>query len=261
MSLESGVHLPLPAGFMDALTIAAASGLRSRMESLDMLANNLANSATAGYKRDQEFYGLFTSDDAAGAGDAPTTTLPVIQRQWTDFSAGVLQITGNPMDVALSGSGFLAVNGPHGPLYTRNGSLQVLPSGELATADGYALQSASGGTIHVSSSQPIEISPDGSVKQGSQTLGRLAVVTFKSTDSLTKAGSACFLNSDPKNPPVAAANVEVQQGKLEGSNVPVAEAAMQLVGVMRQFEMLQKAIGVSSDMDTKTIQEVARVGS
>ncbi len=54
---------------------------------------------------------------------------------------------------------------------------------------------------------------------------------------------------------------EVQQGKLEGSNVPVAEAAMRLVGVMRQFEMLQKAIGVSSDMDTKSIQEVARVAS
>jgi flagellar basal body rod protein FlgG len=86
-------------------------------------------------------------------------------------------------------------------------------------------------------------------------------VTFKSTDSLIKAGNTCFQNSDPKNQPVAAANVEVQQGKLEGSNVPVAEAAMRLVGVMRQFEMLQKAVGVSSEMDTKTIQEVARVGS
>jgi flagellar basal body rod protein FlgG len=87
------------------------------------------------------------------------------------------------------------------------------------------------------------------------------VVNFKSTTSLTKVGSTCFQNGDPKNPPVPAANVEVQQGKLEGSNVPVAEAAMRLVGVMRQFEMLQKAIGVSSEMDTKTIQEVARVGS
>ena len=71
--------------------------------------------------------------------------------------------------------------------------------------------------------------------------------------------SACFQNSDPKNAPVPAPNVEVQQGKIEGSNVPVAEAAMRLVGVMRQFEMLQKAVGISSDMDTKTIQEVARV--
>jgi flagellar basal body rod protein FlgG len=246
---------------MDALTIAAASGLHSRMESLDLLANNLANSATAGYKRDQEFYGVFTSDDADSGGDAPNTTLPTVQRQWTDFSPGVIQTTGNPMDVAISGNGFFAVDGPNGPLYTRNGSLQVLPSGSLGTVGGYALRSAGGGAIQVSSSKPIEISTDGSVRQEGRTLGQIGVVTFKSTDSLKKAAGACFINSDAKNPPVPASNVEVQQGKLEGSNVPVAEAAMRLVGVMRQFEMLQKAVGVGSDMDTKTIQEVARVGS
>ena len=121
--------------------------------------------------------------------------------------------------------------------------------------------SLAAGTDQAASGKPIEISTDGAVRQGGQSLGQMQVVTFKSTDSLTKVGSICFRNSDPKNPPVKAANVEVQQGKLESSNVPVAEAAMRLVGVMRQFEMLQKAIGVSSDMDTKTIQEVARVGS
>jgi flagellar basal body rod protein FlgG len=246
---------------MDSLTIAAASGIRSRMQSLDLLANNLAISATSGFKRDQEFYGLFTSDDATGGADGSTSTMPVIQRQWTDFSPGVLQVTGNPLDVALSGSGFLAVNGPSGPLYTRNGNLQVLPTGELATADGYPLRSTGGDTIRVSSGQPIQIATDGTVQQGGQTMGQIAVVSFKATDSLTKMGSTCFQNSDPKNLPVAAANVEVQQGKIEGSNVPVAEAAMRLVGVMRQFEMLEKAIGISNDMDTKSIQDVARVGS
>lgn len=253
--------LSLSVTLMDALTIAAASGLRSRMESLDLLANNLANSATAGFKRDQEFYGLFTSAEASGGAETSAATLPVIQRQWTDFSQGLIQVTGNSMDVALSGAGFLAVDGHQGPLYTRNGSLQVLPSGNLATADGYPLRNTSGGAIQVSSGKPIEISRDGTVQQDGQPLGQIEVVTFKSTDSLTKMGSTCFQNSDPKNLPLKAAAVEVQQGKIEGSNVPVAEAAMRLVGVMRQFEMLQKAIGVSGDMDTKTIQEVARVGS
>jgi len=253
-------RLPIP--YMDSLTIAAVSGLRSRMQSLDLLANNLANAGTAGFKRDQEFYGLFTSDEASGAGDTAASALPTIQSQWTDFSQGDLQVTGNPMNVALSSSGFFVVKGPNGPLYTRNGSLQVLPSGALATADGYPITTASGGTIQVSPGQPIEISTDGTVKQSGKTLGQLAVVTFSSTKSLAKFGSTCFQNSDPKNKPVPASNGnDVQQGKLEGSNVPVAEAAMRLVGVMRQFEMLQKAIGVSSDMDTKTIQEVARVGS
>lgn len=259
--MDANVLLWLSVALMDALTIAAASGIRSRMQSLDLLANNLANAGTAGFKRDQEFYGLFSSDDATAGPNGSTATLPVIQRQWTDFSPGVTQVTGNALDVALSGSGFFAVNGPNGPVYTRNGNFQVLPSGELATADGYPLRSISGKTIKVSSSQPIEIATDGTVQQGGQSLGQLAVVTFKSTDSLTKMGSTCFQNGDPKNLPLAATNVEVQQGKIEGSNVPVAEAAMRLVGVMRQFEMLQKAIGVSNDMDTKSIQEVARVGS
>jgi flagellar basal-body rod protein FlgF len=247
---------------MDALTISAASGLRSRMESLDLLANNLANAATSGYKRDQEFYGLYSSDQSLDpATGGASSTLPVIERQWTDFSQGTIQVTGNPLDVALEGSGFLAVNGPAGPLYTRNGSLKILPSGDLGTSDGYRLQDVGGGTIQVTSGKPIQIEKDGTVEQDGQAIGQLTVVTFPSMASLQKMGSTCFQNTDPKIKPVSATGVEVQQGKIEGSNVPVAESAMRLVGVMRQFEMLQKAIGINGDMDAKTIQEVARVGS
>lgn len=246
---------------MDNLTIAAASGLRSRMQSLDLLANNLANSATSGFKRDQEFYSLFSSADSEAADGQPDSTMPVIERQWTDFSPGTIQVTGNPLDIALSGNGFLAVNGPSGQLYTRNGSLQVLASGDLATSDGYPLRTTTGATIKTALGKSIEITTDGTVQQGGQPIGQLQVVSFKSTASLQKMNNACFQNSDPKNPAVPVTDAEVQQGKLEGSNVPVAEGAMRLVAVMRQFEMLQKAIGISGEMDTKTIQEVARVGS
>jgi flagellar basal-body rod protein FlgG len=137
----------------------------------------------------------------------------------------------------------------------------VLSSGALASSGGYTLRSTSGGTIQVAGRQPITITSDGTVQQSGQAIGQIQIVNFKSTNSLQKVGSTSFQNDDVKNPPIPAANVVVQQGKVEGSNVPVAEAAMRLVGVMRQFEMLQKAIGVSNDMDTKTIQEVARVGS
>jgi flagellar basal-body rod protein FlgF len=247
---------------MDALTISAASGMLSRMQSLDLLANNLANSATSGYKRDQEFYGLYSSDQSLDpATGGASSTLPVIQRQWTDFSQGALQVTGNSLDLALSGPGFFAVNGPVGPLYTRNGSLQILPSGELATSDGYSLRNTEGKTLHVASGTPIQIDKDGTVKQDGDVLGQLAVVTFPSMAPLAKMGHISFQNTDPKNAPIPAVNFELQQGKIEGSNVPVAESAMQLVGVMRQFELLQKAIGINGEMDTKTIQEVARVGS
>src|SRR5512133_2573533 len=101
---------------MDRLTIAAASGLRTRMESLSLLANNLANAGTSGYKNDRECYNLYASSEA-GAGENANFTLPMVQRQWTDFSQGVLQPTGNPLDIALSGRGFIALNGAAGPLY------------------------------------------------------------------------------------------------------------------------------------------------
>jgi len=245
---------------MDPLAIAAVSGLRSRMQSLDLLANNIANTGTSGYKRDQEFYSLFSSEQAAGADGGEGATLPVVERQWTDFSQGTLQVTGNPKDVALDGKGFFMVNGPNGPLYTRNGSLQILPSGELAVAGKYPLQNQSGGPIRVTAGKPIQISTDGTVQQDGNTLGQIKVVNLPGTDSLQKVSDACFQDQDPNNSPVNATGVEVQQGKIEQSNVPVAGAAMRLVEVMRQFEMLQKAIGISGDMDTKAIQEVARVG-
>jgi flagellar basal body rod protein FlgG len=230
------------------------------MQSLDLLANNLANAATNGFKRDQEFYGVYSSAESENSDSSgPDSALPVIERQWTDFSPGLIQSTGNPLNVALSGSGFLTVNGPNGPLYTRNGDLQVLPSGELATAQGHTLRSTAGGTIRVAPDKSISIASDGTVSQGGQSVGQIQVVNFKSTDSLQKMGSTCFQNTDVKNVAADATDSQVQQGKIEGSNVPVAEGAMRLVGMMRQFEMLQKAIGVSNDMDAKTIQEVARV--
>ncbi len=245
---------------MDALTIAAASGLRSRMESLDLLANNLANSATSGFKRDQESYNLYASNLADDTVEGSQGfTLPVIERQWTDFSQGSLQVTGNPTDVAISGSGFLAVTGPSGPLYTRGGSLQLLPSGQLATSEGYPLRDPNGAAIQVAAGKPFEISTGGQVTQDGQTVGQIGLVGFGSTDALQKVGADCFRNTDTNNLASPASDAQLQQGKLEASNVPVAESAMRLVGVMRQFEMLQKAVGLSTEMDSKSIQEVARV--
>ncbi|HVW10338.1 MAG TPA: flagellar hook basal-body protein [Bryobacteraceae bacterium] len=247
---------------MDNLGIAAASGLQSRMTSLDMLANNLANSNTVGFKSDREFYGTFSSEDAQNGVDGGSgAALPVIEKQWTDFSPGVMESTGAPLDVAIAGKGFFVVTGPKGPLYTRAGHFKILPGGELASDSGYPVRTPSGGNITIPAGKTINITKDGQVQADGSTIGQIDVVDFKSTDSLQKTSGASFENADPKNQPTSVKDPDLQQGKLEGSNVPVAYAAMRLVGVMRQFEMLQKAVGISSDMDTKSISEVARVGS
>jgi flagellar basal-body rod protein FlgF len=251
---------------MDALTISAASGLRARMESLDMLANNLANAGTSGYKGDYESYGLYAGAEGSaalnGQGDPSRPgLLPVIERPWTDFSQGLLQSTGNSFDLALSGKGLFVVTGPSGPLYTRNGSFHMDEQGRLVSAEGYPLQTQSGTTLQLDPAKPVQVATDGSVLQGGQSVGTLQVVGIEDQGSLAKVGHSYFRMLDPAAKPKAASGVQVYQGKLENSNVSPAESAVRLVSVMRQFEMLQRAVSLSTEMNRKAVEEVARVGS
>jgi len=246
---------------MDPLTATAAAGLRSRMESLDLLANNLANAGASGYKSDREFYGVYRAAEA----DASDPVMPNIERHWTDYSQGALTETGNPLDVALSGKGFFAVDGPGGPLYTRNGSFRVTAAGRLAIEDGYPVRAAAGtapnNVFTLEAGKRIEISPDGAVRQEGQLIGRLEVVDFTSTAGLNKQGRSYFRNLDPKTQPAPAASATVEQGKLEASNTGSAESAVRLVSVMRHFEMLQRAVTLGGEMNRRAVEEVARVGS
>ena len=248
---------------MDPLSITAASGMRARFESLELLANNIANASTGGYKSDREFYGLYTSADATapetdGTGASPDT-LPNIEKHWTDYSQGAIHNTDNPLDFGLSGRGFFAVNGPSGTLYTRNGNFSVSSTGELVTTDGYPVRTRSGGTITAKpNSEPIQVQRDGTVNQDGQSLGQLQVDTFDEPTDLNKRGLNYFYRLDPSKS-VEASKAEVLQGKLENSNAGPAEGAVRLVSVMRQFEMLQKAMNIGADMNRHAIEEVAKV--
>jgi flagellar basal body rod protein FlgG len=248
---------------MDALTIAAASGLRARMESLELLANNIANQASPGFKADREFYNLYISPEAladARAGVVPLPeTLPVIERQWTDFSQGTLTPTGNPLHVALSGRGFFTVAGPSGPLYTRNGSFRVSPDGRLETQEGYAVADPAGQPIRMDAASPVEMTASGEILQGGQVVARLGIVDFQQPSELVKQSGTYFRMDDP-SPQMRAAEATIHQGKLESANVTAAEGAVRLVSVLRQFEMLQKAVTIGGEMNRRA-EDVARVGS
>lgn len=243
---------------MDQINVLAASGLRARMQSLDLLANNIANTSTAGYKGDGEFYTLFASEAASGNPADPAATMPMIERQWTDFGQGLLEPTNNSLDFALAGKGFFVAKGPSGPLYTRNGGFHVSTNGTLVTADGYSLLDQNGEPIKAEPSQPVEVALDGSIHQRGQLVGQFKLVNFKDPSVLTKQGNAYFKNNSDQKP-VDATDTQVHQGKIEDSNISPAQGAVRLVNVMRQFEMMQKAISISSEMSRKVIDEVAKV--
>lgn len=244
---------------MDALTAAAASGMRARMESLDMLANNLANAGATGYKADREFYALYTdaeAADAAGAGLSPLASAhPLIDRPWTDLSQGTLQQTDNPLDLALAGPGYFGVDTPSGPRYTRNGSFRLSPAGEIVTAEGYQVRVRGGGPMRLNPSLPIQFGEDASVRQQGVLAGQLELTEFSGPEVLRKQGNSYFQSAAAGTP---AAATRVHQGRLESSNVAPAQSAVRLVAIMRQFDMLQRAITLGGDMNRKAVEEVAK---
>ncbi|MDQ1473609.1 MAG: flagellar basal-body rod protein FlgF [Bryobacterales bacterium] len=244
---------------MDAISISAASGMKARMESLELLANNLANVETGGFKGDREFYSLYTSLDASTdpqTGDL--TTLPVIEKHWTDLAQGDLHTTGNPLDFAIDGDGLFAIQTPRGIRYTRNGSFRLSATGVLTTIDGSSVRAKGGGQIQLQPGLPVQVQTDGSVSQGVQVAGQMELVTF-SAGTVNKEGSNYWVPVPGVAPQPAKGSL--LQGRLEGSNVGGPESAVRLVAIMRQFEMLQKAMSIGNDLNKRAIDEVARVQS
>jgi len=160
-----------------------------------------------------------------------------------------------------AGKGFFAVSAPAGVLYTRNGGFRLSPKGILETAEGYPVQAQNLKFIQSKSNTALQVMRDGEVRQDGQTLGKLQLVDFPAEADIAKEGNNYFRPADPKIKLLPAAAAQVEQGKIENSNVSPAESAVRLVSVMRQFEMLNRAVALGSDMNKRAIEEVARVGS
>ena len=165
---------------MDSLTTLAASGMRARMEALDMLANNLANTSTPGFKADREAYTTFFNAEsmegvADGSGRLPAMA-PQIESHRTDFSQGTLSPTGSPQDLALSGEGFFLLEGKQGALMTRAGSMRVAADGRLTNHEGYEFATVESPRIRADPHLPISVDQDGTVRQEGAPLGRLRIV-------------------------------------------------------------------------------------
>jgi flagellar basal-body rod protein FlgF len=248
---------------MDIITALAASGMRVRTESLDILANNIANSATPGYKADGESYDLYFGQNAwegFNANRPAPGEMPLVRTSWTNYAQGTLLQTGSPGDLAISGPGFFVVQGETKPLYTRNGQFRVTKQGALQTIDGYAALGTDGKPIQLDPAQPFQVNSSGQVTQRGTAIATLQVVVPDVPSSFTKHTGAYFqLTDDGKTMP--ASDAEIRQGTSESSNVDPTEASVKLVSAMRQFEMMQKAIRTAAEMGKESVEQVAKLPS
>ena len=254
--MASDVHLTLP---VNPALLTAAAGMKARLETLDVLANNLANASTAGYKADAEFYRLFAAararpDPRTGDGDP----MPVVEASATDFRAGPIEETGSPFDIALAGPGFLRLQGPAGDVYTRQGSLIRAPDGRLLGPNGLVAADAEGKPIVLPPNGAVEIAANGLVRVDGQAAGSLVLVEFDNPRALRKAGDALFAAPEEAGVRPAAATA-VRQGALEGSNVNPSLSAVRLLSAGRHFELLRRVSTlVGDEMDGRAVAELGR---
>ncbi|MGA7694412.1 MAG: flagellar basal-body rod protein FlgF [Candidatus Sulfotelmatobacter sp.] len=244
---------------MDSGYYAAAAGLAAQTQALELVAHNLANLATTGYRGQQTtFRSLLAGHGAVSANplNIAVNNFGVLSGSRLDLAPGSLASTGNPLDVGVAGSGFFAVQSPQGILYTRDGSFHVTPTGQLVTSQGNAVLGELGPVTLPSGS--VAISSDGTISVDGSVVDKLQLAEFPPGTNLTAVGSATY--SAPSGSAVAAAESSVRQGMLESSNVSATEAVVQLITVQRNTEMLSRALSaLDGQLNQVAAQDLPKV--
>jgi flagellar basal-body rod protein FlgG len=228
---------------------AAASGMEAQQQQLDSIGNDLANASTTGYKAEQVGFRdlLYNEVNIAGT----TTTVgagAAAQAIGRNQAQGSIQSTGNPLDLAIEGPGYFTVKRADGTVaLTRDGSFQVDAKGQLTTAEGNLLDPPITLPKGASASE-VAIGPDGTVRAGTRTIGKIALVDVASPNHLLAAGGNLFTSSASSGAPRPSAKATVQQGALEGSNVDVGSDMVQMVGAQRNYQLESSAIQTENQM-------------
>jgi len=243
---------------------ALSGGLRS-MRQLDVLANNLANVNTTGFKADRVHFELTspTKDGAMGEGERKLAASFVTGLgEVTDYSQGMVRDTGNPTDFALRGEdGFFQLLAPEGaqggPILTRDGTFFLDPEGFLTAGDGFLVQGADGEPIKVSGGGELVADHEGKLTLDGTAIGQLAIVDVADRTQLAKTGGGRW--QAPPDTEVAPAAAEVLQGQLETSNVEPIHALTELIAITRYYEAFQKNLEASSKLDEALNNQVGRI--
>jgi flagellar basal-body rod protein FlgF len=251
---------------MDSGLYAAYTGLLARTQALDTAANNLANAGTAGFRAHRDYFsGVLAGNvdqdpDTASQVGQSVNGFGVLGGNRLDLGQGEIKATGNPLDLALEGQGFFAIQTSNGIRYTRDGSFSRSPTGVLQTAQGEPVLDPNQKPITIPTGS-VYVSPDGNISvsttDGSVIVGRVGAYDFSDKSVLAAEGANRFSANGAK--PIAA-NASIEQGSVEGANEDAIHGTMQLVLVQRQAEMMQKALSVfNNDFDKTASEDLPRV--
>jgi len=222
---------------------SAASALRYWERKQDVVANNLANVSTTGFKSQRVFAQLMNGVDP-------------VANATSDLSTGMLQQTSNTMDVAIDGSGFFVVSTPNGERYTRGGSFRLDDKHQLVDNDGRPLLGEKGMPLKLLDG-PVTISRTGEVTQNGQIVDRLRMEDAPKGTQLQREGESLWVPPATKAPMKPEAR-NVKQGYLEQSNVNSMTALVDMVAVQRAYASVQKAVTQMDSADETLTTQIAR---
>ena len=241
---------------------SSGAGMQPRMARLEVLANNIANVNTTGFKKDNLFIqAMSNAGQSQATGEGELKGLD--GKQFTDFTEGSFLQTKNPLDVAIQGRGFFAVETPQGIRYTRNGNFTLAVDGTVINGQGYPVLGTSG-KIQIPQPQKmsettISINEHGDISVGNVQLGRLRVADFENLNQLKKAGESMFVTEgEEKQVNTDGHDVIVRQGYLEESNVEGIHEMIQLVELTRSFETDQRTLQ-AQDATLERAMDIGRV--
>lgn len=242
----------------NTLYVATSREMILRRE-MDVIANNIANSDTAGFKV-ESVISQTNPHPLSIKGFAPINVQFALDTGVArDFGQGAVSRTGAPLDVAIQGQGFFQINTPNGPRYTRDGRFTTDAQGQLTDAKGNVVADDAGQAITLDPSKGApSISQDGVVSQGGQRLGKLGVYKFASLGALAKDGDGHYRN-DTNQTAQPDTDSKLSQGAIENSNVQPVIEITRMTEISREYERISQMMDQTSTLDTQSINRLGKV--
>jgi flagellar basal-body rod protein FlgF len=242
----------------NALYVGLSRQMVLRRE-MDIVANNIANADTSGFKVES----LMTKEQPGPPAFTLQGPKPVkfvsANGVARDFGQGGLHRTDAPLDLAIEGQGFFKVSTPDGDRYTRDGRFRTDDLGRLTTQDGQTVADEGGGEITLDLQKgQITIAQDGTVSQGSERVGKVGVFKFDTLSVLEKKGGNLLANTS-NSQPAPAVDAKLRQGMLEESNVKPIVEITRMIEVNRAYEQVTRMMDSQSELTRSTITRMGRL--